>query len=142
MHRQYDKRYNPIGQEGCYFISLGVWAEELAHKVLTDEQVLETYVESVSTGDLEINCRVNKPADIINRFLKKLGNPKRVRYIGWWNKDTGPEFWGGCTSKDFDFEILRVSTPYGKHFKTPGFNPWPELEQSSEIDGRRFFKVV
>ena len=141
MHYQYDKRYNPIGQEGCYFVCLGVWAEELAEKRLTDDQFLKIYADAIVRDWMGSNCFVKDPERIINLMLAVLKSRKRAEYIGWWNEDTGPEFWGG-NSEDVDFEILRVSTPWGYHFKTPGFNPYPELEQGDEINERRYFKVV
>lgn len=142
MHYQYDKRYNPIGRYGCYFISLGAWAEDIADKELPDSYVLQAYGKSVSEGWMDTNCFITDPEAILNLMLKMLGSEHRVEYIGWWNKDTGVEFWDDNTKDDIQFDILRVSTPFGYHFKTIGFNPDPSIEQGTEINGRRYFKVV
>jgi hypothetical protein len=141
MKAQYHKGYNPVSHEGCYFIALGAIAEEISESTTTYEMVNEVYAEAVYSGFMQPNCYVLQPDEVCNLFLEALGSKQRVKYIGWWNFDKGPAFWTG-SSEDIDYEILRVSTPWGYHFKTADFNPYPELKQGDEINGRRYFKVV
>jgi hypothetical protein len=142
MEYQYNKKYNPIGSDGCAFISCGVWAEEIAGATLKAQQVNEAYAFLVKSGDMWWNCFIQDWAEVINMFLSFLGASDLVEYIGWWNDGDSPHFENGYTSDDIDFEILRVKTPWGYHFKTPGFNPYPELTQDTEVNGRRYFKIL
>lgn len=142
MHYQYDKKYNPIGTYGCAFISCGVWAEEIADVMTNEELVNDVYAALVASGAMSSNCFIQDWAQVINQFLEYLGSKSRVKYIGWWNLGDEAYFEPGYSSEDMDAEILRVSTPWGYHFKTPGFNPYPELEQGDVVNGRRYFKVI
>lgn len=142
MDYQYDRKYAPIGTDGCYFVSLGVWAEESGSTYLTPQQVNEAYAHAVEKGWMTFECFISDPAAICNYFLEQLGSDKKVLYIGWWNTDTGVSWFGPWLSEDIDFEIERYNTRTGYHFKTPGFDPYPELYREADISGRRYFKVV
>lgn len=141
MQYQTSPKYNPIGTDGCYFVSLGVWAEDILGYILPDAVVMRTYAACVSKGYMTYNCYIKNPEAVTNEFFRQVGSSKAVEYIGWWNKDTGYKFWGGNTKEDIDFEVIRVKTPWGKHFKTVGFNPDPNIA-SSKIDGYRYFKEL
>ena len=142
MQVQYHKSYNPIGRFGCYFTSLGAWAEELTDNFLTSEEVLEVYASVVDDGYMSANCYIMEPAKVTNAFLRALESDLSVAYIGWWNEDKGTEFWGKYKAKDISFEILRYATPYGFHFRTAEFDPGPRYERSDKLSGKRYFKVI
>jgi len=143
MNYQYSKKYNPIGTYGCAFISLGVWIEEKLGLKADDDEVNRAYAKAVDKGSMSPNCFIQDWEGVADAWIEVLepSSSLMVIFIGHWNKDNGTHFERGFNSKDIDFEILRVATPWGYHFKTPGFNPYPELTQETDINGRRYFKV-
>lgn len=142
MERQNSRKYNPIGTSGCYFISLGCWAEELTKRTLSKEDVLYVYAKAVSEDFMETNCFLEEPGEVMNLFLRALGSELKTEYIGWWNADKGFDFWHGYGKEDIDFMILRHKTKLGYHFKTPGFDPWPTLKRDPAVNGKRYFKIL
>lgn len=142
MELQYSSKYNPIGQKGCYFISLGVWAEELSGKKLKKAQVLDTYVNAVHSGVMGTNCFIRYPDSVLNLFLKELGSNNKVVYVGRWSIINGTSYVDGFGPKDIDFSIQRYKTPSGFHFRNAGFDPGPRFKREPEINGKRYFKVI
>jgi hypothetical protein len=148
---QYDKDLRPVNTDGCYFISLGKISEEitafdLSVNVLTlgPKEIMEVYAEAVYEGHMKWNCFIKEPDEILHLFLEKLKvNGLEVQYIGWWNADMPsdkPLMFDGWKESDVTHEIHRHSTATGKHFKTPSWDPYPELKRGP-LDGRRLFRV-
>jgi len=141
MLKQYEKAYNPIGQSGCYFLSLGSIAEKVTGEFLRPKDVNEIYAEVVEFGSMGQNCYVENPELVLLSWLKILGSSADPTYIGWWNEDSGAEFWNKWTSADITHEIVRYKTKWGYHFTTPDYDPYPELSREPDITGRRYFNI-
>jgi len=143
MQKQYNKAYNPIGQSGCYFLSLGAIAEKVTGNLLHPATVNEIYASSVDIDYMSQNCFVKNPDGILLMFLKALDYEDRydATYIGWWNSDSDAEFWNKWTSDDITEEIIRYKTKWGYHFTTTDYDPYPELTREPDITGRRYFNI-
>lgn len=144
MKYQHDPNYQPIKQWGCYFISLGKIAEDITGKVLSDDQVMHVYADSLNSGAMKWNCFILKPQTVLFLFLHQLGEQgAKAYYIGWWNKDShksGPEMFGTWHPADSTHEVLRYKYGRGYHFRLMDFDPYPELKVK-EITGRRLLRV-
>ena len=140
MKLQTDKAFNVISRLGCYFVSLGKKAEIITGKVITVEQVMKVYAEAVCSGLMDWNCYVMKPGKLCSLFIYEMNHNTsvHVKYIGWWNVDTGLDMWEDVKAS---FDIVRYRTKYGHHFGLEDWNPDPSLHILS-VTGKRFFKVV
>jgi hypothetical protein len=132
------REYDPIGKWGCYFCSLGKIAEDVTGKILTDEQVYNTYIECVISGFMGHNCFVTNPAAVLAAFFEMLDDFRVVQYVGWWNTDMKePKMW-----KDLKVthEVHRISTKVGHHFRLPNWDPMGIMGNVT-ITGKRFFHI-
>jgi hypothetical protein len=143
MNVQTHSGYNPIARWGCYFVSLGKIAEDVTGKLLTDEQVMSVYAESVCSNVMGWNCFIKRPDSVLGLFLYELGERGfLVKYVGWWNADMDSvEMWGQWTEEDVTHEVIRCPTKWGHHFGLHNWNPDPRI-QCGSLNGRRLFHVV
>lgn len=142
MFYQDSGRLNVFRRFGCYFFSLGRIAEIYSERDLEVEDIWEVYAQSVCGKYMDSDCFLKKPDKVLNLFFNRLhASEFEGRYIGWWNKDKGEEFWGG--SKE-DITDIVERYPYGSiyHFKLADYDPangWLDLGLQN---GKRYFKVI
>ena len=140
MYQQTNNEINVFRRFSCYGLSIGRIAEQHIGKLLTPEEIWMVYALAVTKGYMKPNYFLLHPAKIMNLYFDILGYPEfRASCPGWWNRDTGEEFW---LKKEYTNTVYRHDTASGGyHFRLKEWDPWEGLDLVM-LSGKRYFKVV
>lgn len=143
MIQQDNPALNMFKRFACYFIALGKIVENYTKYEFTDIEIWNVYAHCVCKGYIDSDCYLNMPAHVLSVYFSFAGHPEyNTEYIGWWNKDTGEDFWSGNKKENITDVVERY--PYGSiyHFKLPDFDPSGEFLNLGSINGRRYFRIT